>query len=75
VEIHTELLTSEGLRLFGRPRHRCENNNVVDIGEVWDDVWIGLIWLRRRSNGGLLWTKYWECGFLKRLGITWRAKL
>jgi hypothetical protein len=44
VEIHTELMTAEGLKLFGRPRQRWENNNVVDIGEVWDDSvdWINL---------------------------------
>jgi len=44
VEIHTELLPAEGLRLFGRPRHRWENNSIVDIGEVWDDSvdWVNL---------------------------------
>lgn len=37
-------MTAEGLKLFGRPRQRWENNNVVDIGEVWDDSvdWINL---------------------------------
>jgi hypothetical protein len=44
VEILTELWTAEGLRLFGKPRHRWENNNTVGIGEVWDDSvdWINL---------------------------------
>ena len=38
------ILLAEGLRLFQRPRHRWENNNIVDIGEVWDDSvnWIDL---------------------------------
>jgi len=44
VKIHTELLLAEGLRLFGRPRHRQENNNIADTGEIWDDSvnWIDL---------------------------------
>jgi len=44
VEIHIELLSAEGLRVFGRPRHRWENNSIVDIGEVWDDSvdWVNL---------------------------------
>jgi len=31
------LLSAEGLRVFGRPRHRWENNSIVDVGDVWDD--------------------------------------
>jgi hypothetical protein len=30
--------------------------------------WIGLIWLRIGTSGGLLWTRYWTFGFHKMLG-------
>jgi hypothetical protein len=46
----------EGKRLLGRPRRRWVNNIKVDLREMgWDGVnWIGLIWLRKGSSGGLL---------------------
>jgi hypothetical protein len=35
--------------------------------------WIGLIWLRIGTSGGLLWTRYWTFGFHKMLGSYWGA--
>jgi len=36
----------EGNRPLGRPRHRQENNIMVDLQEVGWGTWTGLIWLR-----------------------------
>jgi hypothetical protein len=36
----------EGIRTFGKPRHRWEDNIKIDIKEVGGGTWIGLIWLR-----------------------------
>jgi hypothetical protein len=36
-------------------------------------VWIGLIWLRIGTSGGLLWTRCWNFGFHKMLGSSWVA--
>jgi hypothetical protein len=36
-------------------------------------VWIGLIWLRIGTSGGLLWTPSWTFGFHKMLGSSWVA--
>jgi hypothetical protein len=36
-------------------------------------VWIGLILLRIRTGGGLLWTRWWTFGFDKMLGSSWVA--
>jgi hypothetical protein len=46
----------EGKRPMGRPRHRWVGNIKMDLREIgWDGmVWIGLIWLRIGSSGGLL---------------------
>jgi hypothetical protein len=43
----------------------------LDLREIgWDGVdWIGLIWLRIRTSGGLLWTRYWIFGFHKMLEV------
>jgi hypothetical protein len=35
--------------------------------------WIGLIWLRIGTSGGLLWTRYWTFCFHKMLGRSWGA--
>jgi hypothetical protein len=35
--------------------------------------WIGWIWLRIGTSGGLLWTRYWTFGFHKMLGSSWGA--
>jgi hypothetical protein len=46
----------EGNRLLGRQRRRCVDNIKMDFREIeWDGVdWIGLIWLRIGTSGGLL---------------------
>jgi hypothetical protein len=46
----------EGQRLLGRASRRCVDNIKMDIrGIEWDAmVWIGLIWLRIGTSGGLL---------------------
>ena len=36
----------EGMRVFGRPRCRWEDNIKIDIQEVGCGAWTGLIWLR-----------------------------
>jgi hypothetical protein len=45
----------EGKRPLGRPRHRLVNNIKMDHREIgWDGMdWIGLIWLRMGTGGGL----------------------
>jgi hypothetical protein len=40
----------EGKRLFGRPRHRWEDNIKMDLQEVGWGEWTGLIWLRRGTG-------------------------
>jgi hypothetical protein len=46
----------EGKRPLGRPRHRWVENIKMELRETgWDGVdWIGLIWLRIGTSGGLL---------------------
>jgi hypothetical protein len=46
----------EGNRPLGRPRRRWVDNIKMDLGEIgWDGVdWIGLIWVRIGTSGGLL---------------------
>jgi hypothetical protein len=45
----------EGRRPLGRPRRRWEDNIKIDLREVgWGWAWIGLIWLRIGTGGGLL---------------------
>jgi hypothetical protein len=41
----------EGKRPLGRPRRRCVDNIKMDLTEIG---WIGLIWLRIGTSGGLL---------------------
>jgi hypothetical protein len=41
----------EGMRPLGRPRRRWVDNIKMDLRER---VWIGLIWLRIATSGGLL---------------------
>jgi hypothetical protein len=39
------------------------------ILERWDGVmWTGLVWLRVRTGGEILWIRYWTFGFHKMLG-------
>jgi hypothetical protein len=46
----------EGKRALRRPRRRWVDNIKMDLREIgWDGVdWIGLIWLRTGTSGGLL---------------------
>jgi hypothetical protein len=46
----------EEMRPLGRPRRRWVDNIKMDLREIgWDGVdWIGLIWLRIGTSGGLL---------------------
>jgi hypothetical protein len=44
----------EGRRLLGRPRRRWEDNIKMDLQEVGWGAWIGMIWLRIGTCGGLL---------------------
>jgi hypothetical protein len=46
----------EGNRPLGRPRRRWVDKVKMDLREIgWDGmVWIGLIWLRIGTGGGLL---------------------
>jgi hypothetical protein len=45
---------SEGRRPLERPRRRWEDNIKMDLQEVGWGAWIGLIWLRIGTGGGLL---------------------
>jgi hypothetical protein len=40
------------------------------LGKWGGKVWIGFIWLRIISNGGLLWTQQLNLGFHYRRGIS-----
>jgi hypothetical protein len=42
----------EGKRPLGRPRRRLLNNIKMDLRKDWM-VWIGFIWLRIGTSGGL----------------------
>jgi hypothetical protein len=46
----------EGKRPLGRPRRRWVDNIKMDLREIgWGGVeWIGFIWLRIGTSGGLL---------------------
>jgi hypothetical protein len=44
----------EGRRPLGRPRRRWEDNIKMDIREIGLGIWIGFIWLRIGTGGGLL---------------------
>jgi hypothetical protein len=44
----------DGKRPLGRPRHSCVDNIKIDFRKIDWMVWIGLIWLRIGSSGGLL---------------------
>jgi hypothetical protein len=45
---------SERRKPLGRPRSRWEDNAEVDLQEVEERAWTGLIWLRLGTVGGLL---------------------
>jgi hypothetical protein len=44
----------EGMRPLGRPRRRWEDNIRMDQREIGLGMWIGFIWLRIGTDGGLL---------------------
>jgi hypothetical protein len=44
---------TEGKRLLERPRYRWADNTKMDLRYVWM-VWIGLMWIRIGTVGGLL---------------------
>jgi hypothetical protein len=44
----------EGRRLFGRLRHRWEDNIKMDLRKVGWETWIGSILLRIETGGGLV---------------------
>jgi hypothetical protein len=46
----------ERRRTIGSPRCRWEDNIKVDLREIGFGVWIGFMWLRRGTGGGLLCT-------------------
>jgi hypothetical protein len=45
---------AERKRLFGRPKHRWEDNVNIDVQEVGCGTGTGLIWLRILTGGGHL---------------------
>jgi hypothetical protein len=48
----------EGKRPLGRPRRRWVDNIKMDLGEVDEVMWTGLVWLRIGTGGELLWIRY-----------------
>jgi hypothetical protein len=44
----------EGKKPIGRPRRRWEDNIKMDLMEIGFGVWIGFIWFRIGTSGGLL---------------------
>jgi hypothetical protein len=44
----------EGRRPLGRPRCKWEDNIKMDLREIGLGMWIGFIWLRIGTRGGLL---------------------
>jgi hypothetical protein len=44
----------EGRRRVGSPRRRWEGNIKMDLREIRFGIWIGFIWLRIWTGGGLL---------------------
>jgi hypothetical protein len=54
-----------GKRPPGRQKRRWKDNIKTDLEVMWVRVWSGFIWIRIRSSGGLLWTRYKTCGYIK----------
>jgi hypothetical protein len=46
--------TPEGKRVLGRPSGRSGDKIRMDLRKWFRKVWIGCIWLRTGSSGGLL---------------------
>jgi hypothetical protein len=55
-KVRERLGKPDGKKPLGRPRRRWVDNIKMDLREIgWDGMaWIGLIWLRIGTNGGLL---------------------
>jgi hypothetical protein len=49
----------ESQKEIDRTRHRCVDNIIMNLREIgWDGKgWIGLIWVRIGTSGGLLWKR------------------
>ena len=43
----------EGKRSLGRPGHKREDNIKMILKEARSEAWIGLIWLRTGTGGGV----------------------
>jgi hypothetical protein len=43
----------EGKRPLGRPRRRFGDNIKIDLKDIGEVVWSGLIWLRIETSGEL----------------------
>jgi hypothetical protein len=44
----------EGKSSLGTPSSRWENNIKMDIKEINERMWAGLMWLRKEADSGLL---------------------
>jgi len=44
----------EGKRTLTRPRHRWEDDIIIDIQEIGWGAWNGLLWLKIGTNGRLM---------------------
>ena len=55
----------KGRKPLGKPRRRWEDTIKMDLKKSFGRAWNGLIWIRRGTSGGLLYT--WKCtvGFHK----------
>jgi hypothetical protein len=58
----------EGMRLLGRPRRRWTHNIKMDLVEIDEVVWTGLVWFRIRTSWELLWMQQWTFEFHRMLG-------
>jgi len=56
-----------------RPRQRKVDMIILErtLNKQGENVWIGCIWLRIQTGGGLLWTRQWTFGFHTRRRISW----
>jgi hypothetical protein len=64
----------EGKDHYLKPICGCDNNIKMDLKMWVGRTWTGLMWLRIKTSGGLLWTRIWIFGFHKMWGIAWLAR-
>jgi hypothetical protein len=64
----------QGRRRLWRPRRIWEDRIKMDLQKCEMVAWSGLICLRIRTDGGLLWMRQWTFGFHKMRGISWLAE-